>query len=180
MSRISASIVLNNCAEAVAAFAIAIMGDQTRPICDTAIMTEKRTLEIVSSACERLYLDCSHCDRPHAGKVVMDILSNAEPECQSHCSVGREKHRRHHHTHERATLLLVLRGTVDCGGITGVESFLCAKSDYYSDRGENLEGQGGPLFQQIYGLLVGFDEEWYGDPEREEDEGDAGARNKCQ
>jgi hypothetical protein len=54
------------------------------------------------------------------------------------------------------------------------------KSDYYSDRGENLKGQGGPLFQQIYGLLAGFDEEWYSDPEREKNEWDAGACNKCQ
>ena len=44
VSRTSASIVLNSSVETVAAFAIAIIGDQMRLICDTAIMTEKRTL----------------------------------------------------------------------------------------------------------------------------------------
>ena len=111
---------------------------------------------------------------------MMDILSNAEPECQSHCSVGSEKHRRHHHTNERTTLLLILRGTVNRDGITGPEPFFCAKSDYYSDGGENLEGQGGRLFQQTFGLLVDLDEEWYGNAIYEDDEGDAGAGNKRQ
>lgn len=110
----------------------------------------------------------------------MGILSNAEPECQSHRGVGSEKHRRHHHTHERGTLLLIFGGTVDSRGIMGVESLLCAKRDYYSDRGKNFEGQRGTLFQKLCCFFVDFDEEGYVDPERDDDEGDTGGRNKCQ
>jgi hypothetical protein len=152
-----------------------------RPICDAAIMTEKRTLERVSLAYKKLHLDRSHCYRSNAaGKVVMGVLSNAEPECESHCSVGSEKHGRHHHTHDWSSFPLVLRGTVDGGGIAGMEPFLRAKSNYYSDRGENLEGQGGPLVQQLFCLLVDFDEERYDAPDHENHERNAGARNKSQ